>query len=65
LENNSGQPKNLTINRQSDSQTRVNVLFLVGFDEGGVIDYDDYDDYDDEREPIKLITDPCDSNSGY
>jgi hypothetical protein len=41
-------------------ETRVNLHFLMEFDEGGAVNVDD-----DECEPIKLTTGPCDRDSGY
>jgi hypothetical protein len=65
LEDKSWQLESLTGKGIETAYARVNLLFLVGFwisDEGGaVVDEDD----DDGWEPIKLVTGPCDSNSGY
>jgi hypothetical protein len=61
LENNSRQPEYLTEQRQSDSLNKSLLTLSHGVDEGGGI----VDEDDDGREPIKLVTGPCNSNSGY
>jgi hypothetical protein len=60
LANNSGQPESLVDIKQSDSPNKGQLNLSHGVDEeGGVVDEED------EKEPIKLITGPCDSDSGY
>jgi hypothetical protein len=47
-------------NKMSDSLKKSQFTLSRGVDEGGVVDEDD-----DWWEPIKLVTGPCDSDSGY
>jgi hypothetical protein len=61
LENNSRQSLNLTKNEQRDSPNKSQLTLFMGLMKGGVV----VDEDDDERETIKLITGPCDNDSGY